>query len=388
MTRVLWVVPRFGGDVVGGAERLVGGLARLGQEAGWATEVATTCAQDHTTWANALPAGTTSEVGLTVRRFPVAPRNAAHHDALHAAIMTRAAGYADELEWLAQGVWSPGLQGFLEDTAGDYDLRVFSPYLFGTTLWGAQALPEASAVMPCLHDEPYAYLATVRAVMRAARGCLFNAPGEERLARRLCAVRDSEIVGMPFDPPGPAPARSFAAERGLGEYLVYAGRLEEGKRVHVAVRHAVRYARERPGAPRLVLMGKGGYRPPADAADVVVQAGFVDEEEKRAAYRDALAVVNPSHLESLSLVLLEAWLEGTPALAAAGSEVMSDHCRRSGGGILFSGYREFRDGVDALRADPRRREEMGARGRAYVLEAYGRDAVRERLAAVVSRLSA
>ncbi len=192
---------------------------------------------------------------------------------------------------------------------------------------------------------------------------------------------------MGFDPPEGPPGPLPAALRGLGPYLVYAGRLEEGKRVQVAVDHVARLAGERPGAPALVLMGRGGYRAPASARGHVVELGYVSEEEKRAVYAGALALVNPSELESLSIVLMEAWLEGTPAIVASGSEVMSDHVARSGGGLTFAGYDEFRAAAVRLLDDPGERERMGARGRAYALEEYGWPAVWGRLAAVAERLA-
>jgi glycosyltransferase involved in cell wall biosynthesis len=386
--RILWVAPRHGRGIVGGAEALVAALARRSAALGWRAEVATTCAVDHATWENALPEGTRQEDGLAVHRFAVGPRDPEVYARLHPAVLAGRASYSMELEWLAHSVWSPGLQEFLADTAGDYDLRVFAPYLFGTTVWGAQVLPAGSALLPCLHDEPYARLATVRAVVEGCRGCLWNAPGEERLTRRLYRVRDGGLVGMGFDPPA-SPARpGFGEARGLGRYLLYAGRLEEGKRVQVAVEHALRLAGERPDAPRLALMGHGSYRPPRAAGDRVVELGFLDEEDKRAAYADALAVVNPSHMESLSLVVMEAWLEGTPVLVAAGSEVMRDHVERSGGGIAFADYDGFRDGVARLLADEGARERMGAAGRAYALEEYGWPAVTGRLRSTVERLAA
>jgi glycosyltransferase involved in cell wall biosynthesis len=280
-------------------------------------------------------------------------------------------------------VWSAGLGRFLERS--DHDLVVLCPYLFGTTVWGAQAAEGRAAIMPCLHDEPYARLRTVAAVMSSARGCLFNAPGEERLARRLYSVRGGGVVGMGFDPPdGPAPRGHLG---GTGPYLVYAGRLEEGKRVQVAVDYAVRHMRERPDAPRLVLMGVGGYRPPREARGVV-SLGYVSEVAKRGVLAGALALVNPSHMESLSIVLMEAWLEGTPALVGAGSEVMRDHVNACGGGIAFGSYEEYRDAVEALLGDPGDAAAMGGRGREYVLDEYGWPAVSRRFAKVVEGLAA
>jgi glycosyltransferase involved in cell wall biosynthesis len=387
--RVLWVVPRYGAGILGGAESLVRAHATRAAATGWRAEVATTCARDHETWANELPPGETVEDGVVVRRFPVGPRDTARHDVLHTAVMAGRAGYADELEWLSQSVWSPELGEYLEDTVGDHDLRILAPYLFGTTVWGAQYAPEGSALLPCLHDEPYAHLTTVRRLLAAVRGCLFNAPGEERLGRRLAPVRDGGVVGMGYDPPEGSPPDGFAERHGIeGPYLLYAGRIEAGKRVDVAVEYAARLGRELPGAPRLALLGRGSYRVPEDAAPHVVRLGFLPDEDVRSAHAGALALVNPSHMESLSLVLMEAWLEGVPGLVAEGSEVLRDHVARSGGGIAFGDYGGFRDAVTLLLRDPAARERMGAAGRTYVLDQYGWPAVWARLEALVERLAA
>lgn len=376
--RLLWVVPRFGSATVGGAERLVRGLATRALPEGWSSEIATTCAVDHETWENVLEPGEFVEDGLVVRRFPVGPRDDSRFWRLHPAILSGEATYLDELEWLSNGVWSPELEDFVAAEGRAYDLILFAPYLFGTTIWPSQIQRERSVLIPCLHDEPYAYLETVRRVFRSARGCLFNSEGEESLARRLHAVGRGHVVGMGFDPPVAEPSVRFAESRALGPFLVYVGRIELAKRVDVAVEYAVRYASERADAPRLVLIGRGHYHPPRFAESVVVHAGFLGEEERRAACAEALAVVNPSRLESLSLVLMEGWLEGTPCLAAAESDVMRDHCRRSGGGFLFHSYESFRDALDRLRSDNELRAKMGAAGRAYVLEQYGWSEVRER----------
>ena len=66
----------------------------------------------------------------------------------------------------------------------------------------------------------------------------------------------------------------------------------------MAVDHAVRMPAERPGAPAVVLIGSGGCRPPPAAPGLVLQLGYLAEEAKRAAYAEALALVNPSGLES------------------------------------------------------------------------------------------
>jgi glycosyltransferase involved in cell wall biosynthesis len=388
LMRLLWVVPRFGSATVGGAERLVQALALRALNDGFHVEVATTCASDHATWENVLDAGVSDEEGLRVHRFPVSMRDAELFEAIHRALRVRRLSYAEELMWLANSVWSAEMHDFLRATHESYDLLLFAPYLFGTTIWGAQIAPRQSALMPCLHDEPYAYLTTVRRVMAEVKGCIFNSEAEEQLCRRLTPLRVGGVVGMGFDAPSAPPPLGFRERHDLDRFLLYAGRLEEGKRVDVAVAYAVRYAAERRQAPKLVLIGSGSYQVPREASHAVLSLGFLDEADKRAAYAEALALVHPSHLESLSIVLLEAWLEGTPALVAAGSEVLRDHCVRSGGGLLFASFADYRDAVDRLMREESLPQELGTAGRKYVLAKYNWDSVSERFRATVEQLAA
>jgi glycosyltransferase involved in cell wall biosynthesis len=385
--RLLMVVPRFGASVVGGAETLVRGLALRAVPEGTEVEVATTCALDHRTWANALPAGEVRDAGVLVRRFPVARREARRHERLMGRLMSGGRlSYLEQQELMATSVWSPELQRFVEEEGPEYDLILCAPYLFGVSFWAATAWPERTAMIPCLHDEPPAHLDAVRDVMQSVRGCLFNSPGEERLARRLFRVGGGGVVGVGLDPPTGPPARDFAARRRLGRYVLYAGRIEEAKRVDVAAEHVARYRRERRSDVTLVMVGQGEWRPPARHADAVRVIGYVDEEVRRAAYAEASALLNPSWLESLSLVLLEAWLEGTPALVAAQSDVMREHVANSGGGLTFADYDELAEGLDRILGDPDAAARMGAAGRAYVEREYGWPAVRERFAAVTAGL--
>lgn len=384
---VLFVVPRYGRDIVGGAETLVRALVTRGLDATRFTPtVATTCAVDHTTWENALAPGESVEDGVRVLRFPVAPRDGERYAYLQQRLHTAGRlSYLNQLELLAASVWSGDLQRFLEREGPNFHRIVFAPYLFGTTFWGAQAHPERTLLLPCLHDEPEAHMDCLREPFGAVRGWIFNAPAEERLVRRLFAVRDGAVVGCGLDLPTQPPPEGFARRHGLGRYLIYVGRLEEGKRVQVAVEYTARLVREQRLDLKLVLVGTGSYQVPHEHRDVVVELGFLDEAEKRAALAGAVALVNPSELESLSLVLLEAWREGTPALVAAGSEVMREHCAASGGGRTFSDFADFSAEVSALIGDHGMRAAMGAAGRGYVEREYGWSTVTGRLSEALSR---
>jgi hypothetical protein len=69
--KLLLVVQRYGAEVTGGSEAHCRAIAQR-LAARHEVEVATSCATDYVTWANALPPGTSRDEAVTVRRFPAA----------------------------------------------------------------------------------------------------------------------------------------------------------------------------------------------------------------------------------------------------------------------------------------------------------------------------
>ncbi|PYM56655.1 MAG: glycosyl transferase family 1, partial [Candidatus Rokuibacteriota bacterium] len=57
----------------------------------------------------------------------------------------------------------------------------FIPYCFGTTWEGALVAPERSLLVPCLHDEPFAYLRWTRRILRTVRRVCFHVAAEQAL---------------------------------------------------------------------------------------------------------------------------------------------------------------------------------------------------------------
>jgi len=385
--RLLMVVPRFGRGIVGGAETLFRGLARHAPP-DWRVEVATTCATNHMTWANELSPGTSVEDGVTVHRFPVSPRDEKRHTVLAVqANQRRHLGYSEELEFLGSSVTSRRMEDFIDREGPSYDLMLFGPYLFGATFWGSRIHPERSALVPCLHDEPYAHMRTFRELFAEIRGCMFNTPAEARLAARITPTPRSPVVGLGFDPPDRPAVSGFAARHGLGRYVVYAGRLERAKGVDRAIEYVAQFAQQFAPDLRIVLLGRGDLMVRPEHRRVTVELGYVDEETKRSALAEATALVNPSDLESLSIVVMESWLEGTPVIVSGRSDVLVDHVTQSGGGVTFTDTASFDTGMEAL-LDPEVNRTMGMRGRAYVHDHYSWEQVSGRLADALDELRA
>ncbi len=392
--RLAFVLPRFGEGIVGGEVTLVGRLASELHKRGNPVQIFTTCARDNRTWENEYPAGADTAFGLPVLRFPVdardlevwIPRQISIAEGMNLPL-------EDQLEWMTHSVNSRALYRHLAAAADEFDAMFFAPYLFGTTFWGSLIRPDKSYLIPCLHDECYAYTDVIASMFRQISGAVFNAPPEQELACRLYGEVRGGTVGMGFQPPGASEIealRPYFAER--FPYLLYVGRKETGKNAQLLIDYFIEMKDKMGFCPdlRLVIAGGGSFsdlqRPEALNRGDVIDVGHLKEEEKRALIRDAVCLCQPSVNESFSIVLMEAWLLGTPVLVHADCAVTRYQVQRAGGGLYFSSAREFAEVAKEMISRPELARAMAASGRAYVVEEYNWDAVIRRFDAVMGGL--
>jgi glycosyltransferase involved in cell wall biosynthesis len=388
-----FVVPWFGRDIPGGAEAECRATARALQTRGVPVEILTTCARDHASpWTDHHSDGVTDEDGFVVRRFKVRPRDPERYGRLQWRLDLGATLTSfEEEDFVRESINSNDLYAYL---AGERDRYwyAFIPYCFGTTWEGALVAPERSLLIPCLHDEPFAHLKWTRRILGAVRAACFHVPAERALAESL-AGPDAErfpLVGEGVDPPPPGDGDRFRRKhRVLDPFLLYAGRKAPEKNTPLLVEYFARYKLTHPRSRlKLVLIGPGGVRIPGRLSADVLDLGFVSPQDKADAYAGALALCQPSLLESFSLVMMEAWLAGAPALVHGRCPVTRDHCLASNGGLYFDDYFEFAEAVEALAGDAALRARMGAAGRAYVLANYTWDRVIDNYLGVLRRLGA
>ncbi len=378
------ISPRFSeGATVGGAETLLRKFAERLALHGKRVTFLATCAKDHFTWRNEVPAGRTKAGGYDVVRFPVDEgRDVELFHRIQSSFGRGAPPGADEERlWLANSVHSTALCDFLRSDPAAFDCVITGPYLFGLVDAVSRVYPDRTLLVPCLHDEPFAYLGVTRELFSRVRGLLFNSEPERNLALRLMhgSGRHERIVGMGMDP-FEADSRAFAQRHNIRQpYVVYCGRREEGKGTPILLSYLDVF-RQRTGRDvKLVLTGSGEIQPPASLRPHILDLGFVSETEKHEAMAGASAFIHPSTLESFGIVVLESFLARTPALVHAGSAVLQWQCRRSGGGLWFRNYPEFEEELNFLLDQPARRQHMGENGRKYVLDEYAWASVDRRL---------
>jgi len=384
--RVAFVTPRYGRDVVGGSEAVVGEAARGLAARGARVEVLTTCARSHYSWANEHPAGSFEDAGMVVRRFPTAPAQSW----LMGAEMERRvqAGEplspSEELVWVNGRFRVPDLYLHLAAHAAGYDAIVLSPYLFWPTLYGAQVAPERSIVMPCLHDETYAWLPVVASTLTKVAGAWFLSEPEHQLAHRVAPglAPLHEVVGAAVEVPERYDPDGFRLRHGIERpFVLYAGRREEGKGWRRLLAGFSSALSHHDLAFDLVTVGAGAPEVPAGLEARVIDLGFLDAKELPDAFAAATALVQPSENESFSRTVMEAWLASTPVIATAAGEVVAWHCERSGGGLTYADDLEFGECLAFLAEAPATAAELARRGRAYVLHHYGWEGVLDRMEA-------
>lgn len=378
--RILIVVQRYGKEVVGGSESHARAVAE--RLARWNdVEVATTTALDHWTWAAHYRAGTSLIDGIGVHRFRIESGRSATYKETEKQVLFEEHTLADEERWLReQGPHSPDLLDFLSREGNGYQAILFYTYIYAPTARGLPLVPERSALISTAHDERPLRLAPFRALFHLPRAFGYLTPEERDLVHREFKndhIPD-EVLGIGLDAPPPSDPGGFRERHGLrGPVVLYLGQVSEAKAVDELIAMWAAY-RNTARDGTLVLAGPVALKMP-ERADVV-SLGRVSDDEKWAALAAADAVVLPSHLESLGIVLLEAWQVGTPALVPSWNAVTAGQVARSGGGLTYPSQERFPRVLAALLAEGKFR---GRSGRAWVERECAWPAFDERLERLV-----
>ncbi len=377
--KLAFVIPWFGLDIPGGAEAECLNTASHLHEAGVPVEVLTTCIKEfRSDWSvNYHPRGTETIRGIPVHRFPVGPRDADAFNQINARLMNRLPITAEEeTVFIREMIRCDDLVQCIDRHREEY-VFLYIPYMFTTTYRGVLSAPRRAILIPCLHDESYAYLGIYKPIFEQAQGIILHTPAEKALARRLYALRGgaAQLLGEGVETRFVADAVRFQRKYRLERFLLYAGRKDAGKNVPLLVDYFCRYKDLFPGDLKLVLVGDGSLSIPLGHEHDVIDLGFVSVQDKYDAYAAALALCQPSLNESFSLVIMESWLAERPVLVHERCPVTRDHCLASNGGLFFDSFTDFVGCLDYLQEDDGRARRMARNGRRYVFANYSWDRI-------------
>ncbi len=385
------VVQRFGEDFAGGSEYLARTYAKYLGRFGEVV-VLTTCARSFETWKNEYPPGEAVVDGIKVLRFPVeAERDFASFS--KSSYAREIHGYQTSAEheisyFKDQGPLVPELIDYIASHRDAFDTFLFFTYLYYTTVFGIRPVLGKSFLVPTAHDEPPFYFApTFVPIFEHVNGIIYLSDAERNLVHRVYpgAQKSMELKGLfGINPPEDIAQDEEAALRQkysnvLSQmYFLFLGRASASKNCPALV-HAFSQARHRTQLRAyLVFCGSDDFDLPSRPD--IINVGFVSEKEKSFLLRHAAALVNPSAYESLSLVMLEAWNQGTMVVVNGASHAMREQVKASGGGLFFNSEAMFEGIMVWCMKHGPLLSEIGRRGQDYIRRRYNWDnAFRETL---------
>ena len=382
------VVQRYGPDLSGGAELHARYVAeRLARHAD--VEVLTSCAHDYITWRNEFAAGTDRVNGLIVRRFPVRhERNTDEFGRRSIQVFERPHSITDELAWLdSEGPTSPALTKYVRANALAYDYFIFFSYRYYHAYHGIRAVSPRALLVPTAERDPAMGLAIFGPVFRGVRAVMYNSFEERALINSVSGntLVPGVVVGVGSEVPDHPNADRFRRKTGIGgPFAIYVGRIDENKGCDDLFDHFRRYAATVSRELSLVLVGHSILPIPSHAR--IRYLGFVSDEDKFDAIAAADVLIMPSHLESLSMVAIEAWALGRPVLANGRCDVLKGQCIRSNAGLYYENYAEFAEALFTLETNPSLRSALGAGGRDYFRRHYAWSVIERKYLEMLERL--
>ncbi len=387
--KIAFVVQRYGAEIDGGAELHCRWIAEHMRKY-CDVEVLTTCAFDYITWKNHYPEGTEEINGVPVRRFPVIrPRDPERFGRIQNHILENEHRAEDELRWLEEeGPLAPAMIEHIREHAGDFDYFIFFSYRYYHSYWGINALPHKSILVPTAERDAVIHLSLFKDLFRKPRALVYNSEEEKNMIQALSRNQDipGDVVGVGSEIPDRFSPEDFRRKYGLdGDYVIYIGRIDENKGCVQLFRYFQRFKQEAPSKVKLVLIGNSKLIIP-DHPDIV-HLGFLPEDDKFSGLAGSLMLMMPSFFESLSMVTLEAWAMGKPALANGQCDVLKGQCVRSNAGLYYENYSEFKEAFHLLLGSERLRDAMGMNGERYFKARYTWDVIESKYLALFDRLA-
>lgn len=378
---ITFVLPRYGKEVVGGAEGAARSFAEKLAALGVRTKVLTTTALSIDTWEHHFEVGTTEIDGVVVHRFkPELGRSRSFPELSEKVLFLPSSTPMDLCtKWVeAQG---PVSNDLLEAIASDTsDLVVFYPYLYHPMIYGLPLVRERSVLHPAAHPEPPLYLKIYREIFESARAIVLQSDAELELVNKTFRVGATRQIQLGLGVDGPTDTVRTSLKRTTSElgppYVLCLGRVDDHKGTTMLADFFIQYKERNPSSLKLLYAGPVVVDPPKHK-DIEV-LGVVSEEEKWGLINSSQVVISPSYFEAFSIVLFEAWALKRPVIVNQTCGPTYEHVLRSGGGLWFNDYATFEVSLDKVLLDEALRNRLGELGNDYHQKNFTWDKVIQR----------
>lgn len=386
--KICFVVQRYGLEVNGGAELQCRMIAERMSRRYQEVHVLTSKAIDYVTWKDEYECDFEDLNGVHVHRFAVEQiRNTDDFNEINGRFLSGDFTEEEEDDWIKkEGPYIPDLIDYIKEHKNTYDVFIFVTYLYYPAVFGVKEVKEKAIVIPEAHDEPFLKMKIFQDVFLTPRFFLFNTEEERRLIHSKFHNEHipSDLGGIGVDLPQEIDGRRFVAKYGLDRFIIYVGRIDEGKNCHILFRYFREYKKRNCSNLKLVLIGKPVIHVPKD--DDIVSLGFVSDQDKFDGIAAASLLVMPSKFESLSMVVLEAMSVNTPVIVNGECEVLKGHCLKSNGAFYYENYFEFEGEVNYILEHTEDVKILCRNAKRYVEENYCWESVEGRLCRMIEQI--
>jgi len=368
------VVQRFGADVTGGSERHCRVIAEQ-LAAHHDVTILTSCAQDYVTWRNVYPAGASRAGPVTVLRFPVLrQRNLERLADISQVVFTTESSPEEQERWFVEnGPEVPQLVDHLREHGAEYDRILFWTYRYYQTFFGLPLVADRAILVPTAEEDPLIWVDIIDQLFSLPIGYLFLTPEEAELVRARSSrpLAPSTVIGFGVDP---APAHVTEVDlsaAGISDpFILYLGRIEPNKGCETLLEYFGEYLDSASAVNHVQLVMAGFPNMPIPSHPSIKCLGVVSDAMRETLLARARLLVVPSPFESLSIVLLEAWNQGLPALVNGRCAVLQGQVVRANGGLSYRYANEFAASLTYLLTHPDVARRLGQQGLAYIEQEY------------------
>ena len=379
---------RYGLEVNGGSELYSRQIAeRL--IAKYDVEVLTSCAVEYVKWSNYYNEGVEQINGVTVRRFKTLHEREPKVFSALDSMMLSNPHIEEEIseQWIEHmGPYCPDLVEYVDKHQDEYEAIIVVTYLYYTAVKSIVRIKNKAIFIPTAHQEPFIHFDMYKKVFGAADAYVFLTDEEKDLVHSIFHNENVpyEVMGVGVEVPEVVDSDRFKKKYNLDNYLIYVGRIDEGKDCPRLFKYFLEYKRRVKSDLKLVLMGKAVCDIPKSPN--IISLGFVSEEDKFDGIKGAKALILPSKFESLSISVLEAMTLSVPVIVNGICDVLKGHCVKSNGGLYYKNYFEFEGCINYMMEHPEEYAIMCKNARKYVEDYFQWDDIMKKFDRIIERV--
>jgi glycosyltransferase involved in cell wall biosynthesis len=382
--KLTFVTPRFGKEIVGGAEYAIAQLAancvRYGDVE---AEILTTTAGDERTWSKKYEEGSEFIDGIKIQRFANEPIDRNEFDSWGSQFFSRLEKMTDQDfdQWLIrQGPYSPDLLDAIENCTSD--AVIFHPMLSSPTSHGLLRAKVPTVLHPALHDEPVSRMSGYKKVVNSSSLLCFSTFFEQNLCNELYQSQlvKQSVLGFGIEDivrSSPHEESEILNKYNLEKetYVVVLGRVDAGKGSDLVAKFFEQYSKTNPEV-KLVFVGPISQNSLLNDSifveknENIITIGLVSDTDRDVLVTNSLALINPSVTESFSLVMLEAMKSKIPVIINQACGPTLEHVNRSNSGYMFNDFASFCASIQLASEDSADRDLRIENGYKYVVDNY------------------